>query len=66
LAVEEGLKHIVQACHEVAQASSGLAKVLGLGSDVSDEEEALLEVMKTTLRGHGRLEREARPDPSAS
>ena len=48
---EERLKHIVQACHEVAEASGGLAKVLGLGSGVSGEEEALLEAIATTLRG---------------
>ena len=48
---EERLKRIVQACHEVAEASGGLAKVLGLGSGVSGEEEALLEAIATTLRG---------------
>jgi hypothetical protein len=56
---EERLKHIVQACHEVAEASGGLAKMLGLGSGVSGEEEALLEAISTTLRRHGGLEREA-------
>jgi hypothetical protein len=63
---EERLKRIVQACHEVAEASGGLAKMLGLGSGVSGEEEALLEAISTTLRGHGRLEKDTRPDPSAS
>jgi hypothetical protein len=63
---EERLKHIVQACHEVAEASGGLAKMLGLGSGVSGEEEALLEAISTTLRRHGGLEREARTEPSAS
>ena len=48
---EERLKRIVQACHEVAEASGGLAKVLGLGRGVSGEEEALLEAIATTLRG---------------
>ena len=48
---EQRLKRIVQACHEVAEASGGLAKVLGLGRGVSGEEEALLEAIATTLRG---------------
>jgi hypothetical protein len=48
---EERLKRIVQACHEVAEASGGLAKVLRLGSGVSGEEEALLTAIVTTLRG---------------
>ena len=55
---EERLKHIVQACHEVAEASGGLAKVLGLGSGVSGEEEALLEAIVTTLRGPRKLAQE--------
>jgi hypothetical protein len=63
---DERLKRIVQACHEVAEASGGLAKVLGLGSGVSGEEEALLEAISTTLRGHGQLEKDARTDPNAS
>ena len=63
---EERLKHIVQACHEVAEASGGLARMLGLGSGASGEEEALLEAISTTLRRHGGLEREARTEPSAS
>ena len=54
---EERLKHIVQACHEVAEASGGLARMLGLGSGASGEEEALLEAISTTLRRHGGLER---------
>ena len=63
---EEHLKRIVQACHEVAEASGGLAKVLGLGSGVSGEEESLLKAISTTLRGHGRLEEDARTDTSVS
>jgi hypothetical protein len=55
---EERLKRLVQASHEVAQASGGLAKVLGLGSGVSGEEEAVLEAITTTLRGHGRPEKD--------
>jgi hypothetical protein len=56
---EERIKRIVQACHEVAEASGGLAKVLGLGSGVSGEEETLLDTITTTLRGHRRLEKDA-------
>jgi hypothetical protein len=41
---------------EVAEASGGLVKVLGLGSGVSGEEEGLLEAITTTLRGHRRLD----------
>jgi hypothetical protein len=53
---EERIKRIVQACHEIAEASGGLAKVLGLGSGVSGEEESLLDTITTTLRGHRPLE----------
>ena len=53
---EERIKRIVQACHEVAEASGGLARVLGLGSGVSGEEESLLDTITTTLRGHRPLE----------
>ena len=56
---EERMKRIVQACHEVAEASDGLARVLGLGSGVSGEEESLLDTLTTTLRGHRRLEKDA-------
>jgi hypothetical protein len=47
---EPRLKRIVQACQEVAEASGGLAKVLGLGSGVSGEEDALLAAIAATLR----------------
>jgi hypothetical protein len=63
---DERLKHIVQACQEVAQASGGLAKVLGLGSGISGEEEALLEAITTRLREHGRPEKDTRAGPPAS
>jgi hypothetical protein len=43
---------------EVAKASGGLVKVLGLGSGVSVEEEGLIEAITTTLRGHRRLEQD--------
>jgi hypothetical protein len=49
---EERLKRLVHACQEVAEASGGLAKVLGLGSGVSGEEEAVLEAITTRLRGN--------------
>jgi hypothetical protein len=48
---EQRLKRIVQACQEVAEASGGLARVLGLGSGVSTEEDALLTAISTMLRG---------------
>jgi hypothetical protein len=52
---EERLKRLVHACQEVAEASGGLAKVLGLGSGVSGEEDALLAAIATTLRGSRQL-----------
>jgi hypothetical protein len=55
---EERLKRIVQACQEVAEASGGLAKVLGIGSGVSGEEGALLEAIATRLRGSRSLAQE--------
>jgi hypothetical protein len=55
---EARLKRIVQACHEVAEASGGLVKMLGLGSGVSGEEESLLEAIATTLRGSKHLAQE--------
>jgi hypothetical protein len=63
---EERLKRIVQACQEVAEASGGLAKVLGLGSGVSGEEEAVLEAMTTRLREHREVEQDRRANPTAS
>ena len=57
---EERLKRIVHACHEVAEASGGLAKVLGLGSGVSGEEDALLEAITTTLRGPRQLAQDSK------
>jgi hypothetical protein len=49
---EERIKRIVQACHEVAEASGGLARLLGLGSAVSGEEASLLDTLTATLRSH--------------
>lgn len=54
---EERITRIVQACHEVAAASGGLARLLGLGSGVSGEEESLLDTITTTLRGHRQAEK---------
>ena len=48
---EERIKGILENCHEVAEASGGLAKKLGLGSGVSHEEESLLETIAAKLRG---------------
>ena len=48
---EERIKHIVQACHEVAEASGGgLLKALGLGSNVSGLEASMLDTITSTLR----------------
>jgi uncharacterized protein YqgV (UPF0045/DUF77 family) len=49
----ERVKRIVDACREVAQASGGLARLLGLGSGVSMEEESVLEAITATLRATG-------------
>jgi len=46
----ERIKRIVDACHEVAAASGGLARMVGLGSGISSEEESLLDAIATTLR----------------
>ena len=56
---EERIQRIVQACHEVAAASGGLGRLLGLGSGVSGEEASLLDTITTTLRGDRRLEKNA-------
>ena len=47
---EERIKGILENCQEVAEASGGLAKKLGLGSGVSHEEESLLETIAAKLR----------------
>lgn len=46
----ERTKRIVDACRQVAEASGGLGRVLGLGSGVSGEEETLLDTISTRLR----------------
>ena len=49
---EERIKSIVQACHEVAEASGGLGRLLGLGDGVSGVEAATLDDITRTLRSH--------------
>ena len=44
------IKRIVDACREVASASGGLGRLLGLGTGVSNEEEAILDAMMAKLR----------------
>jgi hypothetical protein len=44
------VKRIVEACHQVAAASGGLSRLLGLGTGVSGEEESILDTIATTLR----------------
>jgi len=44
------IKLIVGACREVASASGGLGRLLGLGTGVSSEEESILDAMVATLR----------------
>jgi len=44
------IRRIVEACHEVADASGGLSRLIGMGG-VSNEEEELLDGMAARLRG---------------
>ena len=44
------IKRIVDACREVASASGGLGRLLGLGTGVSSEEASILDAMTATLR----------------
>jgi len=44
------IKRIVDACREVASASGGLGRLLGLGTGVSTEEESILDAVAATLR----------------
>jgi hypothetical protein len=60
---EDRIKRIVQACHEVAEASGGLARLLGLVSGVSHKEETLLDAIDTTLRSARQDENGRRPEP---
>jgi len=61
---EDRVKRIVQACHEVAEASGGLARVLGLGSGVSYKEQTLLDAITTTLRSGEPAEKSRRSGPN--
>jgi hypothetical protein len=45
------IKRIVDACREVASASGGLGRLLGLGTGVSSEEESILDAMAAQFRG---------------
>jgi hypothetical protein len=47
---EERIKAIVQACHEVAEASGGLGRLIGLGDGVSSVEDSLLDTINQRLR----------------
>jgi len=44
------IKRIVDGCREVASASGGLGRLLGLGTGVSGEEESILDTIAATLR----------------
>lgn len=50
---EERIKAVVHACHEVAEASGGLGRLLGLGDGVSGIEASTLDEITRTLRSHG-------------
>jgi|SRR5215831_3967276 len=62
---EDRIRRIEKACHEVAEASGGLAKVLGLGSGVSHREKALLDGMGAALRSGSQDEKGKGSAPSA-
>jgi len=48
---EDRIKRIVEACHEIAEASGGgLGRLLGLGSAVSSDESSILDSINGTLR----------------
>jgi len=44
------VRRIVDACRQVAAASGGLSRLLGLGTGVSGEEESILDTIAATLR----------------
>ena len=50
---EERIKALVQGCHEVAEASGGLGRLIGLGDGVSSQETSLLEMINLRLRTGG-------------
>jgi hypothetical protein len=47
---DERIKGVVHACHEVAEASAGLGRLLGLGDGVSRIEASMLDDITRTLR----------------
>ena len=49
---EERTRSVVSACHEVAEASGGLGRLLGLGDGVSKIEDATLDQVNRALRTH--------------
>jgi hypothetical protein len=49
---EEKFKDLIASANEVAGASGGLTRMLGLSSGVSGEEESLLDAIAAKLRGH--------------
>lgn len=49
---EERTRTIVEACHEVAEASGGLGRLLGLGDGVSKIEDMTLDRINRALRTH--------------
>jgi len=50
---DEKIRDLVHACQEVAEASGGLGRLLGLGSGVSTSEASTLDTITRTLRSHG-------------
>jgi len=48
----ERIKDVVQACQEVAEASGGLGRLLGLGDGISRIEASTLDEITQTLRSH--------------
>ena len=44
------IRRIVEACRQVAAASGGLSRLLGVGTGVSSEEESVLDAIAATLR----------------
>jgi len=49
---EERTLSVVHACHEVAEASGGLGRLIGLGDGVSSVESATLDRINRVLRSH--------------
>jgi hypothetical protein len=63
---EERVRRIVDACHEVAESSGGLARVLGLGSGASHKEETLLDTITARLRSDSEAEKDALSERTGS